>query len=284
MSEIKYSLLKNGSHYVVGASDMRGYLHRPMYAAGCTFLLCVGGCAIVTINFRRHAIRKGDSLFLFSDMVFVIERCSKDFSVLYSAVSVELQNEANYTVAWDFYEQLYISPVFRTNPDQYAQLFQWHGQLSWFLKNGGESQCYPYVRNSFQNLFLGVDSYIKNHPELSSTAARKDRAWVLISQFFELLVANSKSERSVGFYANAMCITPYYLYKVTYKVLKMSPKALIDEQIVVEIKMHLSCTNMSIKEIAEVLNFEDASYMCRFFRRHAGCSLSFYRSEFVYGG
>lgn len=52
----------------------------------------------------------------------------------------------------------------------------------------------------------------------------------------------------------------------------ISPKQLIDRQLAVEIKTYLTDTRLSAKDIAYKLNFEDASYMCRFFRRVTGLS------------
>ena len=66
-----------------------------------------------------------------------------------------------------------------------------------------------------------------------------------------------------------------------------TPKGLIERQVILEMKMLLETTDMSVKEIAEYLNFEDGSYMCRFFKRHTGISLtalSGYRNFFIFTG
>ena len=46
---------------------------------------------------------------------------------------------------------------------------------------------------------------------------------------------------------------------------------------VLEIKALLSYSELPIGRIAERLCFEDASYLCRYFRRHTGQSLTGYR-------
>ena len=55
----------------------------------------------------------------------------------------------------------------------------------------------------------------------------------------------------------------------------MSPKTLIEQQLLVEMKSYLIDTRLSVSEIADLLNFEDASYMCRFFRRKTNSPLEF---------
>lgn len=59
---------------------------------------------------------------------------------------------------------------------------------------------------------------------------------------------------------------------------QLSPKELIDRQTVTEIKTYLVNTDMSVKHIASELNFEDVSYMCRYFRRQTGMSPMDYRA------
>ncbi len=53
---------------------------------------------------------------------------------------------------------------------------------------------------------------------------------------------------------------------------------MINWQIVVRIKTLLQSTDLSVKSIAEELNFEDPAYLCRFFRRETGMSPQEFRT------
>ncbi|WP_404478878.1 helix-turn-helix domain-containing protein [Sphingobacterium sp. ML3W] len=57
-----------------------------------------------------------------------------------------------------------------------------------------------------------------------------------------------------------------------------SPKGLIDRQVTLEIKALLRSTDLSIKEIAYRLNFEDSSYLTRYFKKQTGMTLTQYRN------
>lgn len=52
------------------------------------------------------------------------------------------------------------------------------------------------------------------------------------------------------FYADRLCITPYYLSRITHRIFDVSPKELIDRQIVMEIKSLLTSTELSVKEMS----------------------------------
>ena len=65
-------------------------------------------------------------------------------------------------------------------------------------------------------------------------------------------------------------VTPDYLYKLIYRSDNVTPKEMIDRQTIITIKTYLQNTDLSVKNIASELNFDDPSYMCRFFRRMTG--------------
>lgn len=79
--------------------------------------------------------------------------------------------------------------------------------------------------------------------------------------------------------ANKSCITPYYLSKITFRILGMSPKEIIDRQIVMEMKRMLISTDLSVKEIADRFHFDGTSYMGRYFRRHTSMTPTEFRAQ-----
>lgn len=136
------------------------------------------------------------------------------------------------------------------------------------------------LNNSVYNLFVAVGVELARS-EVRTEPERRDRAWAIVCRFWLLLGRHSACERSVGFYANALHITSDYLNKVCRRTCGASPKSMIDQQLAVEIKSLLADTQMTVAEIAGRLHFEDASYMCRYFRRMTGMSPIEFRSGSV---
>ncbi|OAT54598.1 helix-turn-helix domain-containing protein [Providencia heimbachae] len=93
-------------------------------------------------------------------------------------------------------------------------------------------------------------------------------------KFWALVTEYCKARRDVQFYAQKLAITPFYLSKITQDFFNDPPKALIDRQVVLEIKALHDVGKLSIKQIAEQLNFEDTSYLCCYFKRKTGMTLS----------
>ena len=117
--------------------------------------------------------------------------------------------------------------------------------------------------------------YLTEHPEVDSPI--HNRAEEYFRQFTELLGEHYKHERSVGFYARQLCITPKYLTTLIKRVSGKSVSEWIDGYVILEAKTLLKSSNMSIQEIAYYLNFPNQSFFGCYFKRHAGLSPSQYK-------
>ena len=107
----------------------------------------------------------------------------------------------------------------------------------------------------------------------------RSRKAKLCWQFWALITQHCKQQRDVKFYAKQLAITPFYLSQIVKDFFNDPPKALIDRQVVLEIKAQLERGILSIQGIADELNFEDTSYLCRYFKRHTGMTLSEFRKR-----
>ena len=108
--------------------------------------------------------------------------------------------------------------------------------------------------------------------------AVKHRAEDYFKQFMALLGQHFLAERSVGFYAEQLNITPKYLTTLIKRVSGRSVSQWVDYYVTIEAKTMLKFTDMSILEISNALNFANQSFFGSYFRRNAGMSPSQYRA------
>ena len=279
MTVIKYALRKEGSAFAAGETDFRDSCGSLIDTNGCIVLSVVSGFATATINFERHALRKGDIILLFYDSNISVDSISAGFRVRYISVAYPLVEEAIYKpLSLRFWDMLYGNPVLHPDTEQSGLLSGWWSQMEWIdrLKDGSYKE--EMLKNDIRNLLMAVDTvaYDDNEGILRS---KRNHSWVLIMGFFKLLATHCHEERDVGFYADKLSVTTTYLYKLCRKYMLLSPKELIDRQTISEIKSYLVNTDMPVKAIASSLNFEDVSYMCRYFRRLTGTSPVEYRQN-----
>ncbi|MCV9928599.1 AraC family transcriptional regulator [Flavobacterium sp. LS1R49] len=108
--------------------------------------------------------------------------------------------------------------------------------------------------------------YLKQFPEYEFSV----RPEKVIKKFNALIEDNFHVESSVNFYANKLSITPNYLNILSQKHLKIPASDVIKERTILEAKRLLTSTDLSIKEIAYQLGFNDNGYFSKVFKKYAG--------------
>ena len=95
---------------------------------------------------------------------------------------------------------------------------------------------------------------------------------MLIDEFY-------KEEKSVVFYAEKLHISANYLNILCKKHLKVSATQLIQQRIIIESKRLLKSGDLSIKEIAFDLGFNDHAYFSNFFKAQTNITPSEFRNQ-----
>lgn len=126
------------------------------------------------------------------------------------------------------------------------------------------------LMNYFFQAMLGYMAYEENlRPEESRDSSRDVQYF---RRFMRELKENFRTERSVGFYADRICVTPKYLSAVVRQVSGRAPLQWINECVIVEAKNLLRFSDLTVQEISSELNFPTQSYFGRFFKKHTGMS------------
>ena len=102
-------------------------------------------------------------------------------------------------------------------------------------------------------------------------------------RFMLLLADNTSINRSVKSYADELCVSPKYLTSVCRKHSDHTASDLIATAIVSRIKQLLLYRDMSIKEVASEMGFDNLSFFGKYVRKHLGLSPNKYRKANNYG-
>lgn len=275
MDALQIGVIPNGGR--TGMTDLKSFENKRIAISGCMVMLVDSGFALVSVGFKRRSLRRGVMVVLFYDDTFWVERCSNNFRCRYVALAYENVQEAIYKlVSPYFWDSLTENPLFSPNSGQWILLNGWYEQMMWICDNLADEYMNPTIGNNIYNLFMAMDSEMQQvEGEEKKSVSRSRR---LIIKFMKLVARHFRTHRDVSYYARQLCITTTYLYKLTHQRWNLSPKELIDQQTICEIKTLLANTDMSVKEIAASLHFEDTPYMCRYFKQRTGLSPMEYRN------
>ncbi|MFD2148241.1 AraC family transcriptional regulator [Mucilaginibacter antarcticus] len=101
---------------------------------------------------------------------------------------------------------------------------------------------------------------------------------VLMDQFRYLLESGYAGQRPLGYYAQALHVTPHHLNAVIKKATGKTVTAVISDRIMLEAKRILVHTDTPIGQIAHQLGFNDFSYFSRLFKKRNQLSPDKYRA------
>lgn len=118
--------------------------------------------------------------------------------------------------------------------------------------------------------FIGFHEYLQRNPQYRPDEVKSYRVRELFNRFMMLLERDYKISRDVNYYAEQMNISSKYLTNIVNQVTGHTPKTIIDQYVILQLKMHLKRTTQSIKEIAWEFHFADVSFFCRYFKKHTG--------------
>ena len=118
--------------------------------------------------------------------------------------------------------------------------------------------------------FIGFHEYLQRNPQYRPDEVKSYRIRELFNRFMMLLEKDYKISRDVNYYAEQMNISSKYLTNIVSQVMGHTPKTIIDQYVILQLKMHLKRTTQSIKEMAWEFHFADVSFFCRYFKKHTG--------------
>ena len=118
--------------------------------------------------------------------------------------------------------------------------------------------------------FIGFHEYLQRNPQYRPDEVKSYRVRELFNRFMMLLEKDYKISRDVNYYAEKMNISSKYLTNIVSLVTGHTPKTIIDQYVILQLKMHLKRTTQSIKEMAWEFHFADVSFFCRYFKKHTG--------------
>ena len=80
-------------------------------------------------------------------------------------------------------------------------------------------------------------------------------------------------------YGEQMCLSPKYLSEVVKEISGRSASGWISAMVINEIKTLLRNTNYSVKEVAQIMNFRNQSFLGKYFKNYTGMSPREYKKK-----
>lgn len=249
------------------------------------FFLCKRGTARILLGDKTYIIAANHLCIYAPNTFFQILEKSDDLDGILHEDSVDAYYPVVSSINIKKRLTMRENPIVVISPAQAADIMALSDTLerSVIEKNGNNTEEVPdgihekYLVYLSYALCLNVcEAYFSNNPV---EAMSQDREDIVFNKFLISVYGHCHRERTVQYYADEQHLSPYYFSTIIRRKSGKSALQWIENVTMTFARQYLHDSSISIKEIAERLNFPDQSTFGRYFRHREGCSPSEYRSK-----
>ncbi len=230
----------------------------------------------VNLNLIRHEMKKGDVIFIGRDVVFEALEISEDFDLMGVTVSDEVLKAAFYGDLPEVFNGSRSFACVHVEEEE-GEMMKELVMLLWrtlYQRKGDEAVALSLVSTVFN-----YANFVICKREEKKDVVVRNRQQEIFDKFVALVNEYGAREHSVRFFADKLCLTEHYISKVVASVSGKTAKDWIEKAIVTSAEIQLRHSSKQVSEIAEELNFPNASFFCKFFKRVTGVTAMEYRKR-----
>lgn len=262
---------------IVRHTSLEKLHNRPLRLSGGAIIYCISGHATVSLNMCEYDLSSDIEIFILPGSVVALQSADPDFEAITLSFSRSCFEEANFRIESQFFHYIHNHPRYK-HTDQSAEIARKLFDVMVSIYEDRDNRFREMIMiGHLRNILLTIyDKVQRMHLQDTISSDRREE---LFHKFIDMIMENCKDKRDVRWYAESMCISKSYLAGITRSVAAKTPKQIIDEHIVQEIKIMLSFSDNTIQYIADTMHFPDQSYLGRFFKHHTSQSPSEYRQQ-----
>ena len=241
-------------------------------------LFCLQGGVQLYINQQKYALAAGSVILVFPEQITFYKAATADLELAVFAFSAQFRHEIFYSLPSDK-----VSFMREHNYSSFRDE-EWDGICNHYLKLLQQKSVDSdniYQRELVIYCCRMLFYEICNQSERLYRQTKPNHLrWRLKDRFIALVIESFREQRSVDYYADKLCVTTRHLSKTIQQTVGCTAKEWIDDYVILELKVTLHSTALSIQEIANQFNFPDQSYLGRYFKHHTGMSPTAYRENY----
>ncbi|MBE6203629.1 MAG: helix-turn-helix domain-containing protein [Rikenellaceae bacterium] len=244
----------------------QGSSERLLIRNGIIFIICKSDAGSVVIDSKEYKLSNNSLIVLPENHIITIHTGLLSNS---NIIAVSLDYILNMPSPIDtaiFGYSRYRS-VIRISDDKFNDLLSYY---QFIYKESKEHSKYQteIIQSIFYALILEiVGEYERMFAGAEQAHIKSDN---LSDDFFRLLALHYREQHSVKYYAEQMHLTPKYLSTAIKRATGRPILDWIHEAILIDAKMLLRTTDMTVQEIADQLNFSSSSAFVQFFKKNTG--------------
>ena len=250
-------------------SGLEEWQEGPQVLTYGAILICRKGKAMLNVNYKDWELYEGAVITLFPNDVVEL-KVDGDFEVEILKYNPSLLREASLQLEQTVYSSLREDRCRKDTPVVTNIINGMFGLLKVYFDQSECTCISQLVLCQLKAFFIGFHEYLQRNPQYRPDEVKSYRVRELFNRFMMLLEKDCKISRDVNYYAEKLNISSKYLTNIVSQVTGHTPKTIIDQYVILQLKLHLKRSTQSIKEMAWEFHFADVSFFCRYFKKHTG--------------
>lgn len=246
----------------------------PHKVSKVTQLVVTEGEISCIVDFYAYTLKAPSmALFLPGQVIESID-VSEDAVVSGMAFTAEFSDSLNLPVSFQEKLSFRANHFYELNSEGLEAYMACYKQVSSIIKREDHPYRREIVGHLFSAYYYGLGYYIHHAQRQPSVMTGQQE---VCERFIELVAEHFKEHRTIGFYADKLCMTNKYLSALLKSETGMTALEWIERYVVLYAKSCLSSTSMTIQEISDELLFPSQSEFGKYFKRVEGLSPKGYR-------
>lgn len=242
-------------------------------------LWCLGGQMRVRLNLTEFELGRNDLLIVLPGAVGQSLDITPDCRLAVIAFAPDFAfPEASAAGSLVVRRFLTTRALLHLADEEMAELMEIYGALRRNVQRPDAGYRHEVVMSYLQVLFFLGCRFMAPSVERTDGSPGLRRK-ELFDRFLALVERHYATERSVGFYAGRLCVTPKYLSQMVHAVSGRHAGEWIRDLVVLEAKALLKSQRYTVQEVSDRLHFANQSFFGVYFKRATGLSPKAYRDS-----
>lgn len=241
--------------------------------------LCTRGSVLFKIDGQEFKAGRGSLILIAPGRMVQVEYLKENSNGIGIGITRNLLKNAivEYSSLWSLLLETQKQPHVKILPSEARLIENLHSQLLETAHLPERPFKFEMLRSLMQAAAYQIAMIVSSYMEVRPLDNNRD--FNLYFRFTQAVAQNYRQSRRVDFYADKLCVTPKYLSASVKAVSGKTANRWIDEYVTVEARNLLRVSTHSVRQVSDYLNFPDASFFTKFFKKNTGLTPREFREK-----
>ena len=286
-----YNTLTLGNEFLLGDNFDMGVIEEkdisrfikpqvPFKVNFMVLVVCFAGTMRFRVNLQDYVLGKNDVLVVPPGSVGECTDYDGECRIV-TVMSMLANNgdKESFSLMMKMRHSLLKRAVFHVSDDDVDELVQIYKLMRSTIERNASEYARDILRSYMQVLIYNVAQWAADASRSVSSRPVQNRAQQLFDRFMELVQDNYMLHREISYYAGLMCVSPKYMSQVILQVSGRYAGEWIKDYVILEAKALLKSGRYTVQQVSIELNFSNASFFGKYFKKAVGMSPRAYMME-----